>query len=63
MQAIFLNLFYFIIPKAVFTLGNKANIAGLCQQTFCFQKFVDSTQQYFAFTPQANLKVPIYSFS
>ena len=35
------------------------NIAGHCQQTFCFQKFVDNArdpnaQQSFAFTPQAN---------
>ena len=30
------------------------NIAGWCQQTFCFQKFVHNTQQCFAFTPQAN---------
>ena len=26
------------------------NIAGCCQQTFCIQKFVDNTQQCFAFT-------------
>ena len=26
----------------------------LCQQTFCFQNFVDNAQQCFAFTPQAN---------
>ena len=25
-----------------------------CQQTFCFQKFVDNIQQCFAFAPQAN---------
>ena len=37
-----------------FTWGNKANIAGWCQQTFCFQKFVDNAQQCFAFTPQTN---------
>ena len=24
------------------------------KQSFCFQRFVDNTQQYFAFTPQAN---------
>ena len=24
------------------------NIAGLCQQTFCFQKIVDNTQQCFS---------------
>ena len=30
------------------------NIAGWCQQTFCFQKFVENTQQCFAFTPQGN---------
>ena len=32
----------------------RQNIVGGCQQTFCFQKFVDNTQQCFAFTPQAN---------
>ena len=32
----------------------RQNIAGWCQQTFCFQKFVDNAQQCFAFTPQAN---------
>ena len=32
----------------------RQNIAGWCQQTFCFQKFVDYAQHCFAFTPQAN---------
>ena len=32
----------------------EQNIAGWCQQTFCFQKFVNNAQQCFAFTPQAN---------
>jgi hypothetical protein len=32
----------------------RENIAGWCQQAFCFQKFVDNAQQYFAFTPQVN---------
>ena len=32
----------------------RQNITGCCQQTFCFQNFVDNTQQCFAFTPQAN---------
>ena len=32
----------------------RQNIAGWCQQAFCFQKFVDKAQQYFAFTPQTN---------
>ena len=27
---------------------------GKCQQTFCFQKFVDITQQCFALLPQVN---------
>ena len=31
-------------------------MAGRCQQTFCFQKFVDNAQQCFAFTPQAVYK-------
>ena len=29
-------------------------MAGPCQQTFENKKFVDNTQQYFAFTPQTN---------
>ena len=29
----------------------RQNIAGNCQQTFCIQKCVGNTQQYFAFTP------------
>ena len=40
------------------------NIAGWYQQTFCFQKFVDNSQQCFAFTPQANFiaqKIWIFS--
>ena len=32
----------------------RQNIVRWCQQTFCFQKFVDNTQQYFAFTSEAN---------
>ena len=32
----------------------RQNIAGWCQQFFCFQKFVVSAQQYFAFTTQVN---------
>ena len=33
----------------------RQNIAGWwCQKNFCFQKFVDNTQQYFAFTYQEN---------
>ena len=35
-------------------------IAGWCQQTLCFQKFVDNAQQCFAFTPQANF--PTHNF-
>ena len=31
----------------------RQNIAGLCQQTLCFQKFVENAQQSFAFTFQA----------
>ena len=30
------------------------NIAGHCQQTLLYKKFVDNAQQCFAFTPQAN---------
>ena len=33
----------------------KENIARWCQQTFCFQKFVDNAPQCFAFTPQESL--------
>ena len=32
----------------------RQNIAGWCQQTFCFQKFFDNSQQCFASTAQAN---------
>ena len=32
----------------------RQNIAGQCQQAFCFQKFVDNAYRCFAFTPQAN---------
>ena len=32
----------------------RQNIAGWCQQTFCFQKFVDNAQHYFAFTLKGN---------
>ena len=32
----------------------RQNIAGWCQQTFCIEKFVDSTQQCSAVSPQAN---------
>ena len=32
----------------------RRNIVGWCQQTFCFQKFLDNSQQCFAFTPQTN---------
>ena len=30
----------------------RQNIAGWCQQTFCFQKYVDNDQQRFAFKVQ-----------
>jgi hypothetical protein len=30
------------------------NIAGNCQQTLCFQMFVDNTQQCFALLPYAH---------
>ena len=33
-----------------------------CQQTFCFQKFVDNTQQYFTLTPQANFPAQNLNF-
>jgi hypothetical protein len=32
----------------------RQNIAGWCQQTLCIKKFVDNSQQCFAFTHQAN---------
>ena len=41
----------------------KQNIAGWCQQTFCFQKFVGNAQQCFAFTPQANFPPMIWIFT
>ena len=31
----------------------RQNIAGWCQQTSCFHKFVDNIQQCFALTPEA----------
>ena len=34
--------------------GVKKNIAGCCEHTFEYKKFVDNAQQCFAFTPQAN---------
>ena len=36
--------------KSLLEVGTQ-NIAGHCQQTFCIQKFVDTIQQCFAFTP------------
>ena len=38
------------------------NIAGWCQQTFCLQKFVDITQQFFALLPQANFPAKNLNF-
>ena len=32
----------------------RQNIAGWCQQTFCFQKFLDNAEQCFVFMPQGN---------
>ena len=43
--------------------GVKAKIAGHCQQSFCFQKFVENAQQCFAFTPQANFPPIIWLFT
>ena len=40
----------------------RQNIVGCCQETFCFQKFVDNAQQCFAFTPQANFPVHNLNF-
>ena len=40
----------------------RQNIAGWCQQTYCFQKFVDNPQQCFAFTPHANFPAPNLNF-
>ena len=31
----------------------RQNIAGWCQQTSCFHKFVENIQQCFALTPEA----------
>ena len=41
----------------------RQNIAGWCQQTFCFQKFVDNSQQCFDFTPQAKFQPIIWIFT
>ena len=40
--------------EKVFVEVIRQNIAGRCQQTFCFQKFVDIAQQCFALLPQVN---------
>ena len=46
-----------------FTWGEiRQNIAGWCQQTFCFQKFVDITQQCFALLPQVNFHANSLNF-
>ena len=34
--------------------AENRQIAPLCQQTFCFQKFVDNVQQCFDLSPQVN---------
>ena len=38
----------------------RCNIAGCCQQTFENKKFVDNTQQCFAFMSQANFPAHNY---
>ena len=45
-----------------FAWGIKQNIAGHCQQTFCFQKFVDIAQRCFAFKPQTNFPAHYLNF-
>ena len=40
----------------------KQNINGWCEQNSCSQKFVDNTQQCFAFTPQKTF-TPRFEFS
>ena len=40
----------------------RQKIAGWCQQSFCFQKFVDKAQQCFAFTTQANFPMHNLNF-
>ena len=40
----------------------RQNIAGWCQQTFCFQNFVDNAQQCFACTPQTNFPAHSLNF-
>ena len=41
----------------------RQNIAVWCQQTFCSQKFVHNTQQWFAFTPQQTFPPIIWIFT
>ena len=41
----------------------RQNIAGGCQQPFCFQKFVDISQQCFALLPQGNFLQIIWIFT
>ena len=40
----------------------RHNIAGWCQKSFCFQKFVDNVSQCFVFTHWANFPTHILSF-
>ena len=40
----------------------RQNFDGWCQQTFCYQKFVDNAQQCFAFTRQANFPTHYLNF-
>ena len=45
----------FIPTPSTFTFSENSNYGReSCQQILCFQKFVDNTQQCFAFTPRAN---------
>ena len=40
----------------------RQNIAGWCQNPFCFQKFVENAQQCFAFKPQENFSAHNVNF-
>ena len=40
----------------------RQNIAGWCQQPFCFQKFVDNSLQCFTFTTQTNFPAHNFNF-
>ena len=47
--------------ESLFEVYRQKIVVG-CQQTFCFQKFVDKAQQCFAFIPQTNFNTNKLNF-